>query len=116
LDGTGVSLVTCEDLNGDGVRDLIVGAPGAVVKDGRKHGAVRAISGKDLKVIWECVGPCVEGRFGLTIALTNSTGPKETRRILVGAPFAQVGELKEAGLIYELDLSGVILREIGGTK
>ncbi len=76
----GAALASTEDLDGDGVGDLLVGAPGF----NRSHGEVRALSGAGFGRLWVRGGVANGDRFGRRIdvvADTNGDGLADWRAL-----------------------------------
>jgi hypothetical protein len=69
-DGLGAGLRACPDLDGDGARDLVAGAPGEDgVGGGSNHGYLRVLAGASGAFLSEVAGTGGSERFGRVIAL-----------------------------------------------
>lgn len=98
----GAALAAPGDINGDGLPDLIVGAPGresvgAIYLIGLNADGSRASTSLLTPSTWDASGPFlnVDGRFGASIAVAPVSG--DTLSIAVGAPMA--------GTVHTMDLS-----------
>lgn len=98
----GGTVAAADDLDGDGVDDLLVGASGERDFFG-EGGRAYAISGADGAVIHSLVSPIEEqgGRFG-SVGRTGDITGDGVDDIVVGAP----GELDAAGRVYVFDGQG----------
>ncbi|WP_219468195.1 FG-GAP repeat protein [Nonomuraea rhizosphaerae] len=85
------------DFDGDGVDDVVVGDPFA---DGGK-GAVHVISGNGDKVIPVTVPGLQENdAFGWSVGLAKVDPDNACADLVVGAPYADVDGVKDAGAVY----------------
>ncbi|MCI0588133.1 MAG: DUF1028 domain-containing protein [Planctomycetes bacterium] len=99
------------DLDGDGIPDFLVGAPGTGA------GSVRAFSGVDGTSLrlWEGAVPG-EG-FGVAVASTGDADGDGVREVLVGIPGADPGGAVDAGLVRVFSGgTGALLRALGGEQ
>lgn len=108
----GTSLAGLHDVNGDGVPDLAVGAPG--VAAGTAPGRVLVLSGDDGSLLNELVGSQAGGRFGASVAGTGDLDADGLPELIVGAPDEDHGEI-DNGKAYVLDpLSGDEFSSLAG--
>ncbi len=101
------------DVDGDGYRDLVVGAPQADhPRGGRQAGQVSVYlassaveGGAQLAPVWTLSGEHPTDWFGATTALIDAPG--QPRRLVVGAPGSKwlPGQRQAAGAVYGYDLS-----------
>jgi len=104
----GWAVAAAGDINGDGVGDLIVGAPGAAASD---PGAAFVYSGADWSVLHTLVGERAGDRFGFAVAggidVPVEEGENEDDGVpefLIGAPGHDVeGVGEDAGRAYAFD-------------
>ncbi|XP_044249047.1 integrin alpha-PS3 [Drosophila takahashii] len=86
--------VLVEDLNGDGLTDIVVSAPLKARGDSYDIGAIYVFINKGLfnfkqKIIWSPVGS--KGRFGTTLSRLGDINHDGYNDVAVGAPFAGNG-------------------------
>jgi len=116
----GASVAGTSDLDGDGVDDLLVGAPGEPrsESDTTRTGAVHILSGarKRGPAIARLVGRKSAQRFGTTVRNVGRFNTDLTDDILITSEKNPVGGVENAGgieVISGLDLETVLL-EVGG--
>ncbi|MEM1056820.1 MAG: FG-GAP-like repeat-containing protein [Bacteroidota bacterium] len=109
----GYSVAGIGDVDGDGVRDVLVGAPGeshdAVVGAGR----VYIMSGATQASIRTLTSPTpiADGAFGFAVDAAGDLNSDGTPDVLVGAPGESDGGLARAGKAYVLSGSnGAVIR------
>jgi len=90
----GRALAAAGDLEGDGIGDVAIGAPG-IGANGDAPGSVRVLSGADGAVVLAADGKSARDRFGLSLA-AGLGGPVYSDT-LVGAPEADPGGRESAG-------------------
>ncbi len=112
LDGFGTGLASAGDVNGDGVGDLIVGAP-EVQTLGR--GYVKVYSGVDGAVLLTLVGSNLFDRFGTAVAGLGDVNGDGLSDLAVGAPGVN-GLLIDAGRVRAFSgADGSVLWSVTGT-
>lgn len=95
-DRFGAAVADAGDIDGDGISDLAVGAPGA---DGER-GSVYLYSGGDASVIRRVDGQTVNSRFGFDIAAMGDLDGDGFGEIVVGAPGRAEPELAIPGQAF----------------
>lgn len=77
----GWAVAACPDIDGDGIRDIVVGAPGA-----RSNGAgeVRCLSGGSGVLRWATRGPGAGAFFGWSIVVARSIGTRAAEIAVLG--------------------------------
>ena len=84
-DRLGEAAAPCGDLDGDGITDIIVGAPGD--RDaGTRVGSVYLLSGIDGSEIYRFWGSGPRGRFGATVAQLDDLDGDGIGEFAIGAP------------------------------
>jgi len=118
----GAAVAGGPDLDGDGIADFAVGAPGADTLAGPGSGAVFVYSGRDGHLLYRRDGQAAGDRFGSSVALFRvgtQPGPINAAALLVGAPGADVTNaattLADAGAAYQFAAStGMMIRKLDG--
>lgn len=110
----GGSLALAGDLDGDGLADLLVGAPRAD-SSGTDAGAVQMLSMSTGAALWSASGLAAGDRFGSALAAVGDVNLDGVPDVLVGAPLADA-PLLDSGAAWLLDgASGAVLRSWAGT-
>ena len=105
------------DLDGDGLRDLLVGAPGSLGCGPVVAGSVTAASGASGITILVATGASPGDRFGASVADAGDVDGDGVADLLVGAPGADPAGLTDAGQVVILSgITGVALLTVDGTS
>jgi hypothetical protein len=98
----GRTVLSPGDLNGDGIPDLIVGAPRENDSSKTKVGRVYAFSGKDGTLLYGVRAPVSEHneRFGLGLAAPGDLNGDHVPDFVVGAPRLDDRGLVDGGVAY----------------
>ncbi len=99
----GTALDSSPDWNGDGARELIIGAPGAAGGAGGLR--VRTAAGGAQILAWD--GTAAGGRLGSAVADGGDVDADGFRDVLAGAPLADPGGLVDAGAVQVVSEFGV---------
>lgn len=110
-DGAGSAVASAGDLNGDGLADVLVGAPQADRSaDARDAGAAYVVFGKaspdpvDLAALgpagYRVGGVAAGDSAGFAVSSAGDLNGDGTRELIVGAPRASVGDRTHAGSAY----------------
>ncbi|MBI3817523.1 MAG: FG-GAP repeat protein [Planctomycetes bacterium] len=100
-DMLGYSTAILGDVNGDGVTDILVGAPGS----GQSAGSARVISGKDGSVLYTYSGQVINDHFGSSVAGLGDCNGDGIADFAIGAPFNSLAS-PLSGRIYVYSGSG----------
>jgi hypothetical protein len=111
----GLALASGADIDGDGVQDLLVGAPGADPSGRADAGRLDVFSGADLSFLFEVQGIRARDRFGSTVAFLGDVDGDGVPDLLCGAPAASPGGRTESGTVAVLSgASGATIRTLTG--
>ncbi len=91
-DRFGEAICPAPDLDGDGVSDLLIGAPREPCEDRGRPGAVYAISGRTGKTIYRIHGEADEDRLGSGLAVIADLDGDGVHEALIGAPGPDAGD------------------------
>ena len=97
----GEVLAPVPDLDDDLVPDFVLGVPRFDGAAGVDSGAIVAISGVDGSEIFTVEGLAAGDQFGTSVSALDG-------RILVGAPFVDIGKFVDAGRVYIVSRAGAI--------
>lgn len=124
---TGWSVNDAGDVNGDGINDLIIGAPGADPNGIPDAGEVYIVYGRDdfdqfldLDKMTTAEGLTIEGYeqdsfFGWSVSGAGDTDNDGFDEVIIGTPFASPGNKKNAGRTYIIFLNKDEDRKSPGT-
>ena len=101
------------DLDGDGVPDIVAGAPWASPGGRQEAGSVYAFSGADGHLLFRSDGVSPGDGFGFSLAHTGGAHPD----LIIGAPSASPGSRKEAGSVFVCSgRTGVAITRVDGPE
>ncbi len=114
-DSFGWSVGRAEDLDGDGVNDLLVGAPN---HDGPhpEAGRAYAFSGKTGRLLYVVEGRRAEERLGWSLVAGDDVSGDGVVDLLIGAPFSSTAGTSSGCAYVVSGLSGEILTAIVGSE
>ncbi|MBK6940715.1 MAG: FG-GAP repeat protein [Planctomycetes bacterium] len=98
--GTGIAAVG--DVDGDGVQEIAVSAPGADPPGKLNAGNVSCYSGATGVVLWSADGAAAFDEFGTTMCALNDTDADGVLELVVGAPKADPPTKPSAGRLHFL--------------
>jgi len=113
-DSFGASLAALEDANGDGVPEILVGAP-FDDGDGWNAGAVYLLSGRDGTTLRRWHGATWD-QFGAALAAAGDVDGDGRGDWIVGAPFADVGAFNAGSAYVVSGADGTRLRALHGQE
>jgi FG-GAP repeat protein len=117
LNWFGTSMAGIGDVDGDGIRDMAIGAPEARNGFIRDCGAVYVYSGASGTLLWIAYGPEEYTYLGRTVAAVGDINGDGIDDVSSGAYFASPSGLYGAGTAYVYSgLNGAILLQIDGTE
>lgn len=101
-DGTefGAALARIADRNGDGVNEIIIGAPGAAGAQGVVYGAVRIFLGATGDFDVQFLPSETDTRYGASVAAAGDADLDGVEDLLIGAPDADAGAFSDAGTLW----------------
>jgi hypothetical protein len=81
----GASLLVAPDTNGDGVDEVLVGAPSGAWASESERGSVECFDGATLRVLWNCSPSAASSAFGSELGLGRA-GDAAEQSVLVAEP------------------------------
>lgn len=91
-DHFGAAICSMPDLDGDGVPDVLIGAPREPREERGRTGAVYAFSGKTGKLVYRIQGESDEDWLGGSLAVLSDLDGDGVHEALIGAPGAEARE------------------------
>jgi hypothetical protein len=107
FDHLGAAVAGAGDMDGDGVPDLVVGAPGASPGDRFGAGSVFVFSGADGRLLLRFDGEAELDRLGTSVAGAGDLNGDGRAEVIVGAPGAAPEGRAGAGSAFVLSLAGL---------
>ncbi len=103
------------DVNGDGVPDVLVGAPGALIGGVAQTGRAYLYSGATFELVRQYVGRNSGGRFGQRAILPGDLDGDGYGDLVISAPLADLRGRVDAGKVYVISgRTPRLLFNIGG--
>ncbi|MFM7297259.1 MAG: integrin alpha [Planctomycetota bacterium] len=116
LDRFGWSIAFAGDVDGDGVRDVIVGAPFAVNASNVATGMARVLSGASGAVLRTLYGLAAGDRFGWSVDGGFDSNNDNIGDLIVGAPEGDTTTFGDCGYVSTFSgASGTLLLRVLGT-
>lgn len=113
-DQFGWYLTPVDDLDGDGVADLAIGAPTAAI-DGIRRGAVLLVSGATGAPLREIVGERAGAEHGIMVAAVDDLDGDGVGEVAIGAPADASAETPGHGeVVIASGATGAAIRRLGG--
>ena len=113
----GMTLAAAGDIDGDGVADIVVGAPGASLEGRVQAGSVFVFSGATRMLAYRLDGPEPFGGFGESLAGGQDVDGDGVPDIVVGAPSASPGGRPDAGSAFVYSgATGSLLFRMDGSE
>ncbi len=111
-DQCGFSVAAAGDVDGDGIDDMIIGAPYADFSGLVDAGAAYVLSGADGAIIWKLQGDQSFSLYGFSVASAGDLDGDGICEIIVGAPETEVNGMVGAGsvFVYNGATGGLIYR------
>lgn len=98
----GASLAGGEDVDGDGVPDIVVGAPGASPRALTAAGTAFVYSGASGELLFRWDGEARGDALGRSVGMVADLHGHGRAQVLIGAPYASPGGLSRAGSVFVL--------------
>jgi hypothetical protein len=108
-DAFGHSVASAGDADGDGVHDLVVGAPDATVGEARRTGFVRIYSGKDGRLLLHRTGDRELMHYGYAVAAAGDVDGDHLADVIAGSVV-----VKEAGIAEVISACAVVPHQVQG--
>ncbi len=113
----GTSVAGLEDINGDGVADILIGAPYEDPGGRKGAGSVYAYSGADGSLLLRADGVKPGDQLGYSVAAIADTNGDGADELVLGAHGAWDGAINGAGKIYLLSgIDGAVLQRQYGAN
>lgn len=113
--GLGFSLSSLDDINGDGIPEIIAGAPDSSPGGRTEAGSVYIFSGQDGSQLLHFAGPVSEEEVGISVSTLCDIDNDGLPDLLLGAPSANPGGKRFAGKVYLVSSkTGLVLSELAG--
>ncbi len=100
FDAFGSAIGGGDDVDGDGVPDIVVGAPGASPSGVRGAGSAFVFSGATGELLLRLDGQELDASFGASVAIAGDLDGDGRAEVLVGAPYAGPGGQRGAGSVF----------------
>jgi len=107
----GSAVADAGDVNGDGVSDVIVGAPYEA-----PSGAARVFSGTDGSLLWQGFGATTLATFGYGVAGVGDVDGDDVPDFAVGAPFDDQPFSSSGAVRVYSGATGLLLFTVGGSQ
>ncbi|HUR29167.1 MAG TPA: integrin alpha, partial [Planctomycetota bacterium] len=115
VDHFGWAIAAFPDVNGDGVRDLAIGAPDSDVQ-AQNGGAVRVLSGANGGLLFTVAGSSSNSAFGFSVAAAGDVNGDGTQDFSVGAPFDAFGGTDAGAVFTYSGVNGAVLAHHPGSS
>jgi len=100
FDAFGAAIAGGDDVDGDQIPDVVVGAPGASPGGLRGAGSAFVFSGATGKLLLRLDGQEADAAFGTSVAMAGDLDADGLAEVLVGAPYASPGGQRGAGSVF----------------
>lgn len=116
-DQFGWSLAIAGDVDNDGVRDIVVGAPFGLNGAGVRTGLARVLSGTSGATLHTFYGLAADDRFGSAVDGGFDSNNDSFGDVIVGAPDGDTTQLSSCGCVSTFSgASGALLLRVLGTS